>query len=101
MFNLSSLKDVDGRVPEEPEEDERGSPRRKAATTIDTIPHPAVRDEAQAQSKSLTSSSAVAVSMVVAAFLLGNPLSSSSASGGPGSMLGPKRWVPFPCLVST
>ena len=35
-----------------------------------------VRDEAQAQSKSLTSSSAVAVSMVVAAFLLGNPLSS-------------------------
>ena len=31
-------------------------------------------------SKSLTSSSAVAVSMVAAAFLLGNPLSSSSAS---------------------
>ena len=30
--------------------------------------------------KSLTSSSAVAVSMVVAAFLLGNPLSSSTAS---------------------
>ena len=39
-----------------------------------------VRDEAQAQSKSLASSSAVAVSMVVATFLLGNPLSSSSAS---------------------
>ena len=39
-----------------------------------------VRDEAQAQSKSLTPSSAVAVSTVVAAFLLGNPLSSSSAS---------------------
>ena len=35
-----------------------------------------VRDEAQAQSKSLTSSSAVAVSMVVAALLLGNPFSS-------------------------
>ena len=34
-----------------------------------------VRDEAQAQSKSLTSSSAVAVSMVVAAFLLDNPFS--------------------------
>ena len=46
-----------------------------------------VRDEAQAQSQSLTSSSAVAVSMVVAAFLLGDPLSSSSASGGPGAML--------------
>ena len=46
-----------------------------------------VRDEAQAQSLSLTSSSAVAVSMVVAAFLLGDPLSSSSASGGPGAML--------------
>ena len=30
--------------------------------------------------KSMTSSSAVAVSMVVATFLLGNPLSSSSAS---------------------
>ena len=60
-----------------------------------------VRDEAQPQSKSLTSSSAVAVSMVVAAFLLGNPLSSSSASGGPDATLGPKRWVPSPCLVST
>ena len=41
-----------------------------------------VRDEAQAQSQSLTSSSAVAVSMVVAAFLLGDPLSSSSGSSG-------------------
>ena len=46
-----------------------------------------VRDEAQAQSQSLTSSSAVAVSMVLAAFLLGDPLSSSSASGGPKAML--------------
>ena len=81
-------------------------PRRKTATTIDTataeedvkdfdVPEQIltgfdqvlllsalckqVRDEAQAQAKSLTSSSAVAVSMVVAAFLLGNPLSSSSA----------------------
>ena len=42
-----------------------------------------------------------AVSMVVAAFLLGNPLSSSSASDGPDATLGPKRWVPSPCLVST
>ena len=42
-----------------------------------------------------------AVSMVVVAFLLGNPLSSSSASDGPDAMLGPKRWVPSPCLVST
>ena len=42
-----------------------------------------------------------AVSMVVAAFLLGNSLSSSSASAGPDPMLGPKRWVPSPCLVST
>ena len=32
-------------------------------------------------------SSAVAVLMVVAAFLIGDPLSSSSASGGPGAML--------------
>jgi len=40
-----------------------------------------VRDEAQAQSKSLASSSALAVSEVATAFL--NPLSSSSASGGP------------------
>ena len=46
-----------------------------------------VRDEAQAQSQSLTSSSAVAVSMVVAALLLGDPLMSSAASGGPGAML--------------
>ena len=73
-------------------------PRRKVATTIDTATAEEdvkdfdgpeknltgfdqvlllntlckqVRDEAQAQSQSLTSSSAVAASMVVAAFLLG------------------------------
>ena len=49
-----------------------------------------VRDEAQAQSKSLTSSSAVAVSMVVAAFLLGILLGSprSILLGSPGVLLG-------------
>ena len=43
---------------------------------LPNTPWEQVRDEAQAQSKSLTSSSAVAASMVVAAFLLG--LSSNS-----------------------
>ena len=60
----------------------RSQSRLLEALSVHRFPtNPEARDEAQAQSKSLTSSSAVAVSMVVAAFLLGNPLSSSSASG--------------------